>query len=631
MLDVLRRGASTWISKLLLSVLIVSFGVWGIGDMFRGFGSTVAFRIGSRTIELPELDQTYEHELRTWSGRVGRNLTRDDALKNGLSGQILSKIVTDATLAEAAHTLRLGVSDETIRTMIVSDPMFKGPDGAFDRTRFVELLRANGWNEDLYVMRRRADTLSSQLIDGISGGMEAPKAWVEALDLWRNETRSVRWIALAPAAPDSIAAPSADDLAKFYEQRKAAFRAQETRGFVALVLDADSIADPSLITDDDARIEYNRQKSRFVVPEKRRVLQILFDDEASAKAAAERIAQGTPFETIAAERGLKPEDTDLGLLTKSAFVDPAVADAAFGVAEVGGVSAPVAGRIGPVLLKLAEKTGGGETPFAEAAPEIKREIARKRAQDDILSRHDQIEDAIAGGAKLAEIATRFGLKPVTVEAVLQNGTLPSGDKMPALPQQQKVLTGVFESDVGVENDTVDLGGKGFLWYVVTNVTPAHDRPLDEVRDRVLAAWRTEIDSKRLDEEAQKILARLKAGEDFEKVASDLGLTLTTSGEFKRDDRPDDLSAPAVAAAFEGGEGHVAVAAGKNDGRVVLQVAGITPPVFFAETDEAKAIAGEATQAIRTTYLESWLGKVQKDIGVTSNQQVIGRVIGTARK
>ena len=109
MLDVLRRGASTWISKLLLGLLIVSFGVWGIADVFRGFGSNTAYHVGSHEIGVMELDQNYQRELQQVSRRIGRPFNKDEALKTGLSQQILSKVVTEATIAEAARLQGLAV------------------------------------------------------------------------------------------------------------------------------------------------------------------------------------------------------------------------------------------------------------------------------------------------------------------------------------------------------------------------------------------------------------------------------------------------------------------------------------------------------------------------------------------
>ena len=167
MLDVLRRGASTWISKLLLTVLIVSFGVWGIADVFRGFGSNTAFKIGKTEIGVAELDMLYNRELRAYGQQAGRPINKDEALRSGLSRAILGRITTDATFREAAHDLRLAVSDEAIGKEIVADPVFKGASGGFDKNRFVGLLRDNGFTEATYVAQRRTEILRTQIVDAL--------------------------------------------------------------------------------------------------------------------------------------------------------------------------------------------------------------------------------------------------------------------------------------------------------------------------------------------------------------------------------------------------------------------------------------------------------------------------------
>ncbi|NLH81443.1 MAG: peptidylprolyl isomerase, partial [Phyllobacteriaceae bacterium] len=496
MLDVLRRGASTWISKLLLGLLIVSFGVWGIADVFRGFGSNTAYRVGSREIGVIELDQDYQRELQQVSRRIGRPFNKDEALKTGLSQQILSRIVTEATIGEAARLQGLGVSDQTIREEIFRDPNFKGPNGAFDSNRFVDLLRSNGWNEDMYVMRRRADLLRSQLLDGLSGGQPAPKVLAEAIDTYRNETRAVKYAILGAASLGDLGTPSDADLQAFFTERARAFRAPETRTIAALILDPASIARAEDVTDDDAKADYESRKASYATPEKRRVLQISVADEAAGQALIDELKQGESFEAAAEKRGQKPADIDLGLMPKTGFVDPKVADAAFALPAVGDVSGVVEGKFGRVVLKLAEKVDATAKSFAEVAPELKKEIAAKRAEGDILSRHDQVEDALAGGAKLDEIAKRLSLKLTTFDRVDKQGRLADGTKPAGVAKYDDMIKGAFESDVGVENDPIDLGGKGFMWYAVTAIDPAHDQTLDQVRDRVLAAWKAEETSKR---------------------------------------------------------------------------------------------------------------------------------------
>ena len=630
MLDVLRRGASTWISKLLLAVLIVSFGIWGIADVFRGFGSNVAFKVGSTEIGVGQFDQMFQRELHQLSLRLKRPFNKDEAAKLGVTRQIIDKVVTEATISEVATDLRLGISDKEIAADITQDPSFKGATGAFDRSRFVDLLRSNGWNEDFYVVKRRGDLMRGQVLEGVSGGMIVPKAMLEVLDQFRNEQRSVRMVTLSAATLGEIAPPSDADLAAFFEARKAAFRAPETRSFDALLLDAASMARAADITDDDAKAEYTRQKTRYTAPEKRRVYQLTFDDAAAAEAAAKKLAEGRTFADLVGERGAKLDDLDLGLLAKPNYLDAKIADAAFALAKVGDVSPVVAGRFRHAVLQLAEVVAGSERPYAEVADELKLEIAKRRAETEILARHDQIEDALAGGGKLREIAQRFGMTPIVVDKMAKDGALADGTTFGAVPEAAKLVAAVYESDVGVENETLDLGGKGFVWYAVTAVAPAHDRPLAEVRDRVLAAWTTEEIRKRLGEIADRIGERVKKGEDFTTVAKELGFEAKVTTEFKREDRPEDLSPAAVAAAFEGPEGYFASVAGNGDARIVLQVASVTTPAYFGETEEARGIADRTATTLQNSLLESWLAQVQKDVGVYTHQANVARVVGRSK-
>jgi len=629
MLDVLRRGASTWVSKLLLSLLIVSFGVWGIADVFRGFGSNTAYRIGSTEIGVVELDNAYGRELRQVSQRAGRPVNKDEALRSGLSQQILSKIVTEATLRNAASDLHLGVSDETIGKEIVADPSFKSVSGAFDRNRFVDILRNNGLNEAYYVAQRREEILRNQLMDAVAGNIVTSQAFLEALDQFRNETRTVRMTVISAATLGEIAAPSDADLAAFYEQRKAAFRAVENRTVVVLKLDAAAIARPQDVSDDDAKAEYEREKARFGTPEKRRVLQIAFDDAAQAEAAVAEIKSGKSFEEIARARGIDDKDLDLGLMAKTAFLDPKIAEASFALPSVGATSGVVAGRARPVVLKLAEVVAGTQKPYAEVAADLKLEIAKKRAEGDTLTLHDQIEDALAGGAKLADVAARFHIQPVTLAGLTHDGTLADGSK-PDLPQLDKLVTGAFESDVGVENDPIDLSGRGFMWYAVTAIDPAHDRPLAEVKDKALAAWKAEEVSKKLAAAADGVKERLSGKATFEEAVAPIGATVTTTQPFRRGEAPEGMTPAAVAAAFAGPEGHFASVPGNGEDRIVLQVASVTPSVYFPGTDVEKELSAKVAGSMRFSVLEDYVRAEQKLLGVTANPQVIGRVTGRSK-
>src|SRR5581483_11516834 len=191
------------------------------------------------------------------------------------------------------------------------------------------------------------------------------------------------------------------------------------------------------------------------------------------------------------ERNLKPTDVDLGLVSRDKIVDPALADAAFALAQPG-VSPVIAGRFGPAMVRVTEIQPQKVTSFDEAKAEIKKKLADQRAAAEIADQRDVVEDARAGGETLAEIGKKYDIPIVTIPAVDKNGADDKGEAIKNLPAG--LVSGAFASDVGVQNEPIAIEG-GFVWYDVTAVTPEHDRELKDVRDKVVAAWtRNEVDT-----------------------------------------------------------------------------------------------------------------------------------------
>src|SRR6202030_146139 len=214
-----------------------------------------------------------------------------------------------------------------------------------------------------------------------------------------------------------------------------------------------------------------------------------------AMAARSRIASGLSFEDLAKERGLNPSDVDLGLITKSAVIDTAIANAAFSLPS-GEVSQPVQGKFGVALVKIGKIEPGVEPSYESAAAGLKKEIATERARKSVADLRDKMEDERGGGASVTEAAQKLGLAAVTIDAVDRSGRLPSGQPATNIPRGLDIVSQAFNSDVGVDNDAISFGG-GYVWYDVIGITPSRERTLEEVKDQVEAKWRDDQITSRL--------------------------------------------------------------------------------------------------------------------------------------
>ncbi len=633
MLRGIHKASSTWFGKAIMAiifgVLTISFAIWGIGDIFRGFGQNYALSVGGTEISLEQFREYYNDKLRQLSNRIRRPISPQQARALGIDRQILAQLIGDTALDEHARNLRLAVGNAEIAKQITSDPDFRGPDGKFDRNRFEALLQNAGFTEARFVAQQRNLMLRHQIAASIGGDIHVPAAAMAAIDRYQNEKRSIDYLALGAAQAGTIPAPAQDELEKYYQAHKSLFRAPEYRKITVLSLAPADIAKPDAVPDVAAKKYYEANKSGYGTPEKRDLHQIIFADEKQAKAAREQIAGGKDFEAVAKEHGFKPSDTDLGMVTKAGIIDPAIAKAAFAL-KSGEVSQPIKGNFGYVLVKVGKIDPGQQKSYEEVAPQIKKEIAEAQAREKIGSLRDKIEDERAGGATLSETAKKLGLKAQVIGAVDRSGRAPDGKPVPGLPKKPDVVASAFNTDVGVDNDALQLPSGGYLYYAVDGVTPSRDRTLAEVKDKVVEDWRNDQIAKKLKEKTDAMVAKLKSGTTLAELATADKLAVDKADGLQRGKPTENVPAQLLNAAFATPKGVPgSVEGSKLTARYVFQVTGVTEPKLDKKSAEGMAI----DQTLRSSYANDisseYLGHLENTLGVDVNQSQINQVIGTA--
>src|ERR1700681_2721451 len=547
MLRGMRKASSNWLGKIIMAtvmgVLIVSFGVWGIADIFKGFGQSTLAKIGHTEISTEQFRQLYTEKLQQLGRQFGRPLTTDQARAFGLDRQVLQQTIAEAALDEEARRLGLGQSDAETMRMILSDPNFKGVNGAFDPARFQAVIRQYGFSEQRYVADKRRVSLRRQIDGTISAGLEPPKVLMEALSRFQNEQRSIEYVKLDAAQAGAIDPPSPETLAGYFDDHKTQFRAPEYRKLSFVVINPEEVGKWATVSDEDARKIFAERRDKLGTPELRQVSQIVFPNAEEAMAARNRIASGLSFEDLAKERGLNPSDVDLGLIAKSAVIDTAIANAAFSLPS-GEVSQPVQGRFGVALVKIGKIEPGVEPTYENVASNLKKEIATERARTKVAELRDKMEDERGGGASVVEAAKNLGLTAVTIDAVDRSGRLPNGQPVADIPRGLDVVSQAFNSDVGVDNDPISFNG-GYIWYDVLGIIPSRERNLDEVKDQVEARWRDDQIASRLRTKATEMVQKLEQGGNLADEAAAAGSRVETVSGLRRDASPPGLPARAI--------------------------------------------------------------------------------------
>lgn len=630
MLQSIRTASRHWLGKIVLTViftfLIAGVAVFGVEEFFRAGSSTTVATVGKTPITAEALRTAYQNQLQRYQGQIQRNLTPDQARALGLDRQVLSQLISEASLDQQTGALGLQIPDAAVLRAIREEPSFKGANGAFDATLFYQTLQRAGISEQVFVREQRAVAARLQLAEAVAADLHVPAGLREAVHRYTTERRAVALLMLPPSVAGEIAPPSDDELKAFYEENKAAFRAPETRAVNLLVLDPEAMAKPDAVSADDARKRYEASKGSYGTPERRTIQQIVYPDEAAAETDRKAIGAGeTPFEAAALARGLDARNLSLGTLSKAEIFDPAVADAAFALQpEV--ISPPVKGRFGTVLLRVTAIQPEALKPFAEVEADIRKALARERALAGIDAAHDAIEDQRANTRPLADIARDRDLALVTVPAMSADGTDPSGRRIEGIPDRETILPAVFRSEIGSDNEALRTKAGGYVWFDVTAIAHAHDKPFDDVKAQASDRRRAAESARRLAAKARTLAERLDKGEAPEAVAGDVGVLVQTVEDLSRNQGKDPLSADVVNRIFATPVGKAA-SAESGESRAVFTVTSATMPAFVAASPSDAEIAKRFQTTLADDVLGEFIADVQKNAGITVNQAAFRRAVG----
>lgn len=621
MLEAMRKGVGTWVAKIFIGLLVLSFAVWGIADIFGGYGTQTVATVGKKEISSQTYQTEFNREMRSLSNRLGRPLTLTEARSLGLDSQVLLRLIGDAAMDNQADELGLGVSGKAVIARIRRDPLFKDSSGQFSQQRYYQLLLSNNLSEPEFLERQRRAIVLEQIASPVTAGAYVPKALSDAANTYQNETRKLAYFTLPLAKAGEIAEPNDEKLREFYNTSKSQFRAPEYRAATTVFVSPETIAKDLEISDADISAYFENNKSRYGQPERRAILQIPFPDAASADEAYKKLKDGADFMEIARTRDLTEKDVDLGLVAKTAILDEKAANEIFKL-PVDQLSAPITGDLSTVIAKVTKIEPAVVRTLEDESENIRKLLASDAASAKVLDFYDKIEDERAAGLTLTEIAKKLSLKSLEVQAIDRRGRDEDGNDIEDLAKQLSVVRAIFSADVGVETDPEETADKGYIWYDVRKIIPERQKDFAEAKDDILVKWREERERIVLSKKAQELVDKLNGGASLKDVASELELEVKETTRLKRTARVEGIPNAAIQQAFVIKPGSFGSAlTGDNKARVLFQVIDAKLPEG-TDAVAAKAISDSLKTSVADDLIVQYVRALRTEFGVEINQNAL---------
>ena len=624
MLQQMRNVAKSKIATIGLGLLALSFGLWGIADIFRGNVDTSIATVGGEKISADIFQRDYRNFLRSAGNQLGHDVSAEEAHAKGLDKQALETTLSRTAIDQVVSRYGLRATDAEVADAIRAIPAFRGPLGAFDHETFLDRIQAAGFTEDGFVDVERHDIARNQLIIAIHDGFALPPGYTSLIFDYVEQHRAANYVVVPKEAAGTPPTPTDAELDAYIRSHPSEFSTPEYRDVTYAVASPQDVMNQVHVTDQELQQQYELRKDQYQIPEKRDVEQIVFPDEASAKAASAKIAAGTGFDQIAFQRGLKSTDTSLGTVVE-ADLGKDRGPPTFAL-PVGGVTQPIKSAFGWVLLHVTKITPGLNKSFADVKVQLRKDVLNQLATAKLTDVTNAFDDASAGGAALPEAARRAGMHVVHIPAVDKNGLTPAGTKA-NLPASPDFLAQLQKSEVGEEGDPFPSTDNNVYVIKVNGVTPPKLKPLAAVREQALADWTADWKSRRLASMAKELVGDAAAAKNLAVIAAKMNTSVQSTGAITRNSKVPGMPADLVRDLFNSPPGKIVSSLVPNGGLVIAQVIGVSQPtdpmgnpMFF---QLANSLSNEAADDIDNTFAMAARARE----GVSVNQTQVDRVTG----
>jgi peptidyl-prolyl cis-trans isomerase D len=525
MLSALRNGAKSTPMRIFLIALAIGFAMWGIDDVFRSVSSNdAAVRAGK--IEVSAVEAAIEFDRARRSYLPGLNSS--EAISQGLLNEVLGGLARRALLTAEADRLNLTVTREMEKAHLANEPAFQDETGRFSALQFSNVISRADLDEASYFNYLRQDLLRAQLIDALTTGMAYPSNLVERIAAWRIERRIIDYVEV-PVDIQAEADPVDSEIDSWYSENKDSYNSPDLRYVTALFLSPEILIDDVSITEDEKKLFYEDNINLYSVPERRALRQMIFNTLDEAQSAIDQINEGATFTAVAEDMlSLTDADTRLGALSREDLSE-ALIDPVFN-AEQGVVIGPVSSLLGQHVLIVDKISAGATSDYSNVEGSIEGELKREAATDLVYTRIAEVEDELATGATLEEVANTTGSMLIRIDGMDRNGFDIDGQPIDEIADNTKFRQSVWTSSIGENGLVEETDADTYFVVRVDNETLSAERPLADVLDRVLVDIKTE----RAIGKARQAAENLAEANDIAATAAANGQNVITTPSFRRD-------------------------------------------------------------------------------------------------
>ncbi len=604
MITLFREFTKSWIFKGLMVLLVASFAIFGLRDVFGKMGGDDVITSGTRKVTANEFKADFERYKQGYPDQnQGQTLSNEQFVENGDHVRMLNELADQTAFSAWLDSIGVKPSAKMIVAEIAKIPaFFNSVTGRFDKDTYRNMLARNQMTEK-QLEDEIADQISSQqYLTAAVAGFKAPRIYAASQAAMTLQNRDASIFVINEKNVTMPAPPTDADITAFYNSRLQQLQMPELRQASVVRFSPDSYLKSIAIDETEVRKLYDARLKTLATPETRSFVQVTTQSASDANAISAALKAGqTPEDAAKAHKG---QVINYDQKPQTDVPDKKIATAAFGL-KTGEISGAIQGELGYAVIKMGDIKTGATPSYESVHAELAQEYVKEQAANRVNKDSNTFSDAIRAGKDFDATARELGLAVVKLEPMTAQGQ--TNNPQANYSKFTPLVKAIYDlPSAGSASDVEELGEGQYFAVRLDAVKPAGAPPLAQIKGELAQYWMAEKVTSAVQAKADEALARLKKGETFAAVAASLNAPIKPLNGLNRAMVQQSGLPQALAGRIFGGQ------AGENFTVPLNQVniaIGHIDAIHQADAQQANSMA----TAVRGQMTQS----VQRDIALTT--------------
>lgn len=628
MLQTFRERSGGLFIKLLFGLLVASFALWGVGDVFRNYTTMrPVATVKGGSVSQEEFMHAYQRVINNFQVMSKGKISSEEIKNMKIYQRVLDDQINAKIVKEAIREMGLVATDNAVRAHIQSIPAFKNDKGQFDKNKFDNIVANSGLTEAGFIKEMRDSLLQQELFGSLTAGIRLPAFYQEKIFQGLHQERVFAVVTVPLAQMPISGIPTDTELEQIYKENQAEFTKPEYRKLSVLIIDPKTVRDHIKVTEEQLREAYDSRKINFTLPESRDVTQLIFISKENAQAASKDLNEGKTIADVA--RQYKAEIRQFEHATSDKFA--ADHSKAIFALTAGSASSALDSVLGYVVFVVTKIVPERAQEFNEIKGKLEDEIKTDQANDTLYEMKNKIEDALAGGAKLTEVAKEHNLQIQVIDMVDKNGQDTSKKSVLPADYQSLILDNAFAIAEGADTNILEAANGTSIVVHVDKITPQTVPELNQIKDKVIASWKEIKQQEKAAEIAQKIANEADSMNKLTELAKQNGLTTKvlkpiSRVELQKQQQPiEGVSINVIRQGFVLGANKAAYAPTGN-GFAVIMLQKVVPFDMAKEKDKLASFRDSMKNMMQQDIQVSYIGYLRQHGKVSINEGILDSLV-----